>query len=227
METSPLPIQYLDERPTKHSVTKNDKLLQNIDIGIVASCLSDKFQDFINFMDLSDSWNIRFLAIEYECKNKKDEIIFPNTINGFNVKLADNKENEWTRASNINKLQSMIRPNSIFLALDIDIKITDTAISNILKFVKPNVMYFPIVWSMYPPELIESIEKELNKPITPFSNNQGIWREFGYGIFVVHSTNIDQAHMDESFKGWGGEDKELYDRINYDTSTIQIVRSKR
>lgn len=39
-----------------------------------------------------------------------------------------------------------------------------------------------------------------------------VGEDFGYGMYAINGLTAKSFLMDESFKGWGGEDSEFYNR---------------
>lgn len=166
---------------------------------------------------------MQFMLILYNCSTATKEKTVGNTINGYPLITADSKVKRFTRSSNINQLRLMVRPTARFLVVDIDMRMTDMILENVLKYVKPGVAYFPIVWSKYSPRHIERVQRELHYKILRFTDQDGSWRIHGYGMYAMHANDLLRFPLDESFVGWGGEDNEFYKRVKNDPS-MQVVR---
>ena len=223
---------------TKHvsidnpSNTKHVKYTQNlrksskhpeykIDIGIVAACVPQRLSHFFNNFKISSKWmnKLRFIVIDYECQNT---FKYPTKVSGVILKVY--KTNRiYSRSSNINEIAKYVNPNNILLIVDVDMNVKELALENIQKYVVPNQVYFPIVWSKYSPKSIKIISETLQSKVWPFTSYEGVWRKWGYGMFAMHYDNLKRFKMDEKFTGWGGEDNDLYKRVKK-ALNITIIR---
>jgi len=118
---------------------------------------------------------------------------------------------------------TMVRPGARVLLLDIDLSINDLALVNVLRNVHPGVVYFPVVWSLYSPESISYVEHATLSPVQAFSEDQGTWRKYGFGIVAIHADDVRKVQWDEAFEGWGGEDNAFHRSVET-TPGLRIVR---
>ena len=54
-----------------------------------------------------------------------------------------------------------------------------------------------------------------------YSQYEGMWRPFGYGMYAIHGSDALTLQMDEDIVGWGGEDNDFHKRCS---SVRHIVR---
>ena len=192
-----------------------------IDIGIVAACVPQRLSHFFNNFKIGSKWmnKLRFIVIDYECENTTE---YPMKVSGVILEIY--KTNRiYSRSSNINEIAKYVNPNNILLIVDVDMYVKELALENIQKYVVPNQVYFPIVWSKYSPKSIKIISETLQTNVWPFTSYEGIWRTWGYGMFAMHYDNLKHFKMDEKFTGWGGEDNDLHKRVK-NALNITIIR---
>ena len=192
-----------------------------IDIGIVAACVPQRLHHFFNNFKIGSKWmnKLRFIVIDYECDNT---LKYPMKVSGVTLKVY--KTNRiYSRSSNINEIAKYVNPNNILLIVDVDMDVKELVLRNIQKYVVPNQVYFPIVWSKYSSESIKIISETLQSKVWSFTSYEGIWRKWGYGMFAMHYDNLERFKMDEKFTGWGGEDNDLYERVK-NALNITIIR---
>merc|ERR1711871_801361 len=133
---------------------------------------------------------------------------------------------QFTRAKALNILHRACRSDATVLSLDIDIEVRPPAFDHIRSLVIPGVsMYFPIVWSLYNPENVESIQEKLygKKRLPVMSVYSGVWRKFGYGIYAIAGSDAKAFHLSETFTTWGGEDDDFFSRMQ---QKLHIIRAK-
>lgn len=194
---------------------------QPIDIALVYGCLPARLKLFLKHCHVSENWDVRFLMVHYDCD---DADIFPSNIHHHPV-VVTRSSKKFTRSSNINILHGIARASSIFIVLDVDIIISDQSIRNALKYVKPGVVYFPIVWSRFNQATVHMAEQALAAKFLRISEHTGIWRYFGYGIFCIRTEDFSAVKMDERFVTWGGEDNDFHRRVLENTK-LRVVREK-
>lgn len=77
-------------------------------------------------------------------------------------------------------------------------------------------VYFPVVFSLYNPELVYRLyEKDVPsifEQLTVGTDN-GYWRYFGFGMFCMHQTEYNLVGGVPEYESWGGEDVQFYERF--------------
>jgi hypothetical protein len=215
--------KQLRNQRKNHSFSNRKQIKNQIDIGIAAACVPRRFDSFVQNVNINKEYKhmVRFVAIKFNCKNKKD-IKFPNTIKGMKLDVYSSSK-EFSRSTIRNELMQYVRQDSIYLSLDVDITIRNSAIDNILKVVRNGFVYFPIVWSMFSPKSIHEIESRDMWKMWTYSTYEGIWRKWGYGIYAITSEDIKYVNFDEHFIGWGGEDDNFFKTVQRNEH-LKIVR---
>ena len=229
-DTTTKKIEAVTKHPTKTNLrAKETPNVKKIFIGIVAACNQERFYRFLDINNSLRKWDeiwrhkIEFFALNYRCPNPRDSIEFPSNIHGFKLRIS-NSNRPFSRASNINQMMEMIdEPRSVLLIIDVDIQMIEHLFWKLLKYVRPGVMYFPKIWSNYSPRSIEAVENIAKFDISMYSTYQGTWRKYGYGMFAIHREDTKYMHLNESFKGWGGEDKDFFQKAN-NHPNITIIR---
>ena len=211
--------------PRSHSPHVANEL---VDIGVISACVKDKFHRFIDRVNFEakGKWKrrIRFLLLRYKCTDPSNEIPYDfDNIKGYPAVVADSKTVKFTRSTYINQLHDLVRPNARLLVVDIDLRMTDSVLTNVVNIVSPGTVYFPIMWGVYSPKHLARVEKELKTSVEPFSQWHGIWLTYSYGMFAIHAKDLPHCRMNESFVGWGGEDVEFHGRLKHDPR-ITVVR---
>jgi hypothetical protein len=144
-----------------------------------------------------------------------------------------NESKDFSRAKVLNKLfrRACSTEDCLVVVLDVDMDVLTTDFfRNCLAFVKPKAsIYFPIVWSEVNPHSKRLAEKFFtfaeNKPIVlpTHSIQSGVWRSKGYGMYALSGYDGSKYEMNEEFVGWGGEDKDFWERIR---RHLHIVRKE-
>ena len=211
---------------TKQIEFKQKATKTQIDIGIVAACVPRRFKTFTESISLHPKWRhrIRFIAMRYTCEDSTKEISYPASINGFKLETFVS-EKPFSRSSIRNELMSHVRKNAIYISLDVDITLSNEGINNVLKWLTPGVIYFPIVWSMYSPTSIRHIAEKNITELWRFSDYEGVWRIWGYGIYAMMENDMVNQHFDTNYSGWGGEDDDFY-RHAETNNRLKIKRDK-
>jgi len=206
------------------SGSSHTRASKEIDIGLVYACTPERWRHFKDSFNLSDTWKntVRFLIVNFKCENPTKTIVFPKTLRGVPLVIVESTA-PWTRSKNRNLLMAMVRPGARVLLLDIDLSINDLALVNVLRNVHPGVVYFPVVWSLYSPESISYVEHATLSPVQAFSEDQGTWRKYGFGIVAIHADDVRKVQWDEAFEGWGGEDNAFHRSVET-TPGLRIVR---
>ena len=77
------------------------------------------------------------------------------------------------------------------------------------------------MWSEYNPETVKIVEEFHGSALPKFSNHGGVWRSFGFGMYAMSGSDAVSLSLDETFHGWGGEDKNFYDLVS---TKLNIIR---
>lgn len=202
--------------------------------------LSGRYSVFKRFMKMYVNRCIReqeetkLLVVLY--KNDQSPTDFQNTINLFkflqkkypthDLKLVTVME-PFSRGKALQHGVNMTKNEDLLLFIDVDIVIDNKSLVRIRRNTVQNQMvYFPIVYSMYNPKLLNNSfaieDYEIYGGI--IDENQGYWRQFGFGIVSLYKSDyLNLGGFDTTIVGWGFEDVNFYD--NAVKSNLSIVRS--
>ncbi|RNA40793.1 chondroitin sulfate synthase 1 [Brachionus plicatilis] len=125
----------------------------------------------------------------------------------------------FSRALAGNSGASNHSPNSLLFFIDLDMVFSQDLLSRIrFNTIKNKQVYFPIVFSQYNPKFILNLS---NKSTFQINSDLGYWRHFGFGMVSVYKSDFDRiGKFNTKFKGWGGEDFDLYSRFKRFKLTI-------
>ena len=219
-------LRSVSDRPKK---LLDELVPKQLVIGIVAACVQDRFYRFLEINKAMKTWSVtwksglRFVSLHYKCKDPAAVIDYPSDIHGFKLVL-ETARHKFSRARNINQMMNMeMSKNTVFMVVDVDIQISEHVLWKIKKYVRPGTIYFPKIWSNYNPKSSDLVRKIAKFDVDNFSPYKGTWRKYGYGMFAIHRQDIATHQLNETFEGWGGEDKEYFNRVRTDTN-MTIIR---
>lgn len=152
---------------------------------------------------------------------------------GSIVIIDGGKYNEiFSRASALQKAVNTLSDSDLMLFIDVDIVFDQKFLGRVRKnTVKDRSVYFPIVYSLYSPKLLDiGIESYSKVDFSYFTENQtdsnrGFWRQFGFGIASMYKADYQAlGGFDLSITGWGTEDVTFFDGV-VQSHTRRIFRS--
>jgi chondroitin sulfate synthase len=114
--------------------------------------------------------------------------------------------------------------NSLIIFIDVDIVFSQDFLHRArLNAIEGKQVYYPIVYSEYNPNHslndsdVISLNDHFKQKKTGYFNlneNDGYWRQFGFGIVVVYNSDLrDIGGFNRTIIGWGKEDVDLFDRF--------------
>ncbi|CAB9521712.1 Chondroitin sulfate N-acetylgalactosaminyltransferase 2 [Seminavis robusta] len=144
---------------------------------------------------------------------------------GFNDEEHPLKFNR-AHARNALHENACVEDTCIVTAMDVDMQVLPIFFHRALRSVKPYTKaYFPIVFSEFNPETVQLVQDFLypsntktgdNEPqmLPPFSRHRGLWRDFGYGMYVLTGGDAKRFRFNEEHQGWGHEDNDFYKLVH-------------
>lgn len=176
----------------------------------------------------------KLLVVLY--RNVQSPSDFKNTLNLFNfvkrkyptheMELVTNAE-PFTRGRALQYGVNMMKNDDILFFVDVDIVIDNKSLIRIRRnTVQNRTVYYPIVYSMYNPKLMNHSfsAEDYESYSNIIDENQGYWRQFGFGIVSMYKSDfLNLGGFNTSIVGWGFEDVNLYDKTV--KSDLSIVRS--
>ena len=87
-------------------------------------------------------------------------------------------------------------------------------------------VYYPVVFSMYNPQLVYMNEEEVPplKDRFVIRKDNGFWRTFGYGMTCIYKSDfLLGREIDTTIRGWGLEDVKLYRKLI--AGSLEVMRS--
>lgn len=122
----------------------------------------------------------------------------------------------------VNSLQEM----DLMLFIDVDMVFDEDTLGRIrLNTMVNKSVYFPIVFSLYNPNILKDLRGDnWWKSKEVMNENYGFWRQFGFGIVSLYKTDyLKLGGFNLLISGWGFEDVTFYDKVV--KSNLAIVRS--
>jgi chondroitin sulfate synthase len=134
----------------------------------------------------------------------------------------------FTRARALEHGLKLLAHDDLTLFIDVDIVFDTKSLLRIREnTVKDKSIYFPIVYSLYNPKLLNK-----SYPLDDYAffnsaivdEDNGFWRQFGFGIVSLYKSDyVTLGGLNLLISGWGSEDVTFYDEAI--KSKLKIVRS--
>lgn len=131
----------------------------------------------------------------------------------------------FSRGIGLQEGANLYDDSALLYFVDVDIYISRDSLTRMrFNTILGKQVYFPIVFSQYDPQTIcgekDTACSQGSSPFR-FAPDFGYWRQFGYGIAVIHKADLYQAGgFDTSIVGWGKEDVDLYTRVLKSNLTV-------
>lgn len=133
-------------------------------------------------------------------------------------------DGDFARAKALDLGAKQCSMNDLIFCVDVDIILTGDALNRIrLNTIQGTMVYYPIVFSQYDPEVLcMNLPKSGCKiDVLDFSPKMGYWRQFGYGIAAMYRSDLERVGgYDTSIHGWGKEDVALFENIVQSNLTV-------
>jgi len=123
--------------------------------------------------------------------------------------------------------------DSLLFMCDVDIVLTGSFLERCrLHTSLGHSVYYPIVFSLYNPNVIAHLHSTTRSPDRPVvARDAGFWRDFGYGMTCQYRSDFlgvggfaDEVASNGSVAGWGLEDVRLY-RKHLRSGNVTVVRA--
>jgi chondroitin sulfate synthase len=210
--------------------------------------LTGRWQIFLRFMHnfeeicLKNNEYVTLVVVLFEKEGTEQTNLIQNLFLSFDKKYGDLtsiqlklvvRKEAFSRSIGCEIGAAMFKENDLLFFVDVDIAFTrDFLFRARLNTIQYKQVYYPIVFSEYDPnDPIEALKPnsqefktEKQKQHFDFNENNGYWRQFGFGILLTYYSDLKQVGgFDTSIIGWGKEDVDLYEK--YIKSNIFIFRS--
>ncbi|XP_061196132.1 chondroitin sulfate N-acetylgalactosaminyltransferase 1-like [Saccostrea echinata] len=195
----------------------------------------DSFEIFMkNFVDVCIAIDKHiYLTIVYFGKEGLDTVknITKNVSHTYGYKFMRviNVNEEFSRGRGLQIGMETWRSKDVVIFMcDVDIIFNAEFLERCrLNTEKQKKVYYPIVFSLFNPKLVYSLENRTIPSIKRqlvISKTTGFWRDFGYGMTCQYLSDFRAVKgFSEGIIGWGGEDVFLYKK--YVRSNMIVVRA--
>ena len=221
-------VRRIGDAPPVNWTLSDCKNIQ-LDIGVpvagedgklfqLAANLGKSIEIFRQSVEHGSDYNFRLLLTRYPQDNETNawhrDLQLASKVNSI---VFIHVKDPFSRAGAMNLLHKHAcqKDYCVFTRLDVDMEVGPGYLRNALAYVAPKKsMYFPIVWSEYRPSAVALVEA-FRGPLPKYSEQKGLWRDFGYGMYALSGVDVLSYMMNETkFQGWGGEDNDFYKRAS-------------
>ena len=193
----------------------------------------DKLEVFLTmYSDIVMKDSKLFLTIVYfgEAKKMEAKRLLEDTtkkINYTNFVFIEKSGNFSRGGGLLAGARAWKKGNVLMYFCDVDIHFTVEFLQRCRLNSAPGAkVYYPIVFSMYNPELVYMNEPEIPKLEERFviHKDSGFWRTFGFGMVCIYRSDfIFNKGFNTKIQGWGWEDVQLYRKLI--SSNLEVMRS--
>lgn len=200
--------------------------------------LAGRFQTFLHFMNnfeevclkTNERVALAVMLFRADADDRTDDTVaFINKLKarypGHDLRVVS-LPGPFSRGIGLQEGANLYADDALLFFVDVDIYISRDSLTRMrFNTVLGKQVYFPIVFSQYDPQTIcspkDTVCSQGNSPFR-FGADFGYWRQFGYGIAVLHKADFMQraGGFDTSIVGWGKEDVDLYTRVLSSNLTI-------
>ena len=184
------------------------------------------------FMPIVEKDQHIFFTLVYFGEEGKKEALALLTKAGEKYQYKDykliQKEGNFTRGGGLLAgAEAWTGGNVLMFFCDVDIYFTSTFIDRCRLNTAPAAkVYYPIVFSLYNPELVYHDEPQIPKleERLVIHRESGFWRTFGFGMACMYRSDfIFHKGFDTTIQGWGWEDVQLFRKLI--SSHLEVIRS--
>ncbi|XP_063906122.1 chondroitin sulfate synthase 3-like [Zophobas morio] len=146
---------------------------------------------------------------------------------GSDAVVAIHTNETFSRARALELGLSLLSGDDLVLFMDVDMIFHPRSLQRVRQnTVKEKSVYFPIVYSLYNPRLLNRTYPDNYSFFSDdiVDEDSGFWRQFGFGIVSLYKSDyVGLGGLNLLISGWGFEDVTFYD--NAIKSSLRIVRS--
>ncbi|KAJ3641045.1 hypothetical protein Zmor_027571 [Zophobas morio] len=146
---------------------------------------------------------------------------------GSDAVVAIYTNETFSRARALERGLSLLSGDDLVLFMDVDMIFHPRSLQRVRQnTVKEKSVYFPIVYSLYNPRLLNRTYPDNYSFFIDdiVDEDSGFWRQFGFGIVSLYKSDyVGLGGLNLLISGWGFEDVTFYD--NAIKSSLRIMRS--